>query len=180
MGRFKRFTRWEVYACTLIALVITAISFVFVIGASVSKVRREQILLYREVSVRFEKGRIDLGYIPRGGYGMFGPPLPEPGWHARTWSYRTSYFSYPKGSIFAPKYQWWSLPGYTRGHGNPTGPTYEISIPLVYVSLILSSLSVWMWIRVWRKSRLGRCRKCGYSVEGLTSNTCPECGVERG
>ena len=177
--RLGRVMRWGVYACTLVVLVVTALSFFFVFGAAFSKVRQEQILLYTEVSVEFEKGRVDVELIPGGGYEMFNP-LPEPGWYLNRWGYKTKYYKYPKGSIFAPKYQWWSLPGYTHGHGIPTGPTKEVSIPFVYLSVILSGLSMWVWIRVHKRNRLGRCVHCGYSLADLPTITCPECGVDHG
>ena len=35
-----------------------------------------------------------------------------------------------------------------------------------------------LYVRALRKaSRIGRCPKCGYDLEGLTSPRCPECGT---
>lgn len=46
-------------------------------------------------------------------------------------------------------------------------------IPVGVVGLV----AIWMWIGVWRsRRRAGCCRGCGYSLVGLTSDVCPECG----
>lgn len=38
------------------------------------------------------------------------------------------------------------------------------------------SLRTW---RRWRRRRTGKCRSCGYVLQGTSSLRCPECGVER-
>ncbi|MFG0246835.1 MAG: hypothetical protein ACF8MF_12380 [Phycisphaerales bacterium JB052] len=55
-----------------------------------------------------------------------------------------------------------------------------ISMPISYTLLLSGACSgMLIWVRC-RSVPEGGCQSCGYSLEGLRGETCPECGVERG
>ena len=47
--------------------------------------------------------------------------------------------------------------------------------PLWPIAGLSLGIITYQAIRHFRRARVGKCR-CGYSLEGLTTNTCPECG----
>lgn len=48
----------------------------------------------------------------------------------------------------------------------------------VFFTLFLGSPCWFGMLRRWRRARSGRCVHCGYSIAGLSSEKCPECGWE--
>jgi len=56
-----------------------------------------------------------------------------------------------------------------------------VDLPLLYVSIPLVFWSIWLLWKV-RDAFLkdGYCKECGYSLEGLTGDVCPECGSQVG
>ena len=68
-------------------------------------------------------------------------------------------------SYFDPPAGWWATVKYRYG--------------LVHSSLVVLPsviVVVWMWY-LQRAVRPARCADCGYCLEGLTADTCPECGA---
>ena len=72
---------------------------------------------------------------------------------------------------------WWRVV-YAKSPGLVT----FVQVPLIYPSLILAGWSFWL-IRGRRqlrrrqlRRRVGCCAECGYSLDGLASDVCPECG----
>lgn len=63
--------------------------------------------------------------------------------------------------------------------GEAFGVTY-VTVPLLLPLLIAATPMLFLahrWHCHRRLSRIGRCRKCGYSLHGLVDSRCPECGV---
>jgi len=73
--------------------------------------------------------------------------------------------------------RWWSLALWDRRPFLNDG--HDIEIPLVYPAVLMLGWSLWL-MRGRRKlrSRVGCCSECGYSLDGLESDVCPECGEQ--
>ena len=90
------------------------------------------------------------------------------------------------GLILAnPPTPWWVAPRLSTERTTVSSfpvASYEVDIPLVYVVFITAPWSLWLFIvnqryRLRKKRWLaGCCVFCGYSLEGLSSGVCPECG----
>ena len=67
---------------------------------------------------------------------------------------------------------WWRVI-YAKSPGLVT----FVQVPLIYPCMILVGWSLWL-VRGRRKlrRRVGCCYECGYSLAGLESEVCPECG----
>ena len=98
----------------------------------------------------------------------------EKSWSAKLNRFRSMVFSNSllafedEDSYFDPPAGWWATVKYRYG--------------LVHSSLVLVPsvvLIAWVWY-LQRAAHSGVCSDCGYSLEGVLSTTCPECGVERG
>jgi hypothetical protein len=60
--------------------------------------------------------------------------------------------------------------------------TWEEGVPLIALNVAVLAFIGWgvhvrRAHRRWRRLAQGRCAECGYSLEGLTSDRCPECGA---
>jgi hypothetical protein len=98
--------------------------------------------------------------------------LPPPGWHVRR-SLRTP----PPVTMIN---SWYHFPRSRRGFSiGSTMRRYEVPLIPILFLLLCTGAALHAWARM-RRYPEGQCRRCGYALEGLTSNTCPECGVERG
>lgn len=74
--------------------------------------------------------------------------------------------------------EWWALPGMPKA---VRGDAHQVDLPLAYLSMLGLAFSARLYVHGRRLKRdPSDCAGCGYSLEGLESNTCPECGVERG
>ncbi len=73
---------------------------------------------------------------------------------------------------------WWNVRPYRS-----TDPSFATlwSFSIVYPTLFVLGWSLWL-VRGRRKlrRRVGCCSECGYSLDGLTSDVCPECGEKHG
>lgn len=99
---------------------------------------------------------------------MYFGGIPPVGWHV-DWTIGTQ----PWPSIGS---EWYQLPKVMQGGGSG-GSYYRREIPLIPVAFLLlcTSIAMHVWARINRPK--GECKNCGYSLEGLTSTTCPECGT---
>lgn len=53
-----------------------------------------------------------------------------------------------------------------------------VSVPLVYVLVLVLVVAVRSWREVIRRRKQGMCAACGYDMRGLAAGTrCPECGL---
>lgn len=71
---------------------------------------------------------------------------------------------------FDPSWRWWFSIA-------KTPQSSQMLIPLWAPALVL--LVFGWWVRPKRLSN-GQCVKCGYALVGVATESCPECGVERG
>jgi hypothetical protein len=160
--------RWGVWVCTGLLVVAIPVSL---------WVRPNPYLLYSATDLRYDgnvyvirltDGRIRLvrnifwqNYI-----------LPDdPGTDLVRVGWRAGYSTYESKS----EHSWWSLGSYELPF-NSNG-IWHIDIPVVYLFVVMFGWSYCL-IRGQRKFRRsdGCCIGCGYSLEGLTSDVCPECG----
>jgi hypothetical protein len=70
-----------------------------------------------------------------------------------------------KNEAFPPA--WYAPPHLQAGY---------LEVPLIWPSIGLMTLSIVIWKR--NSHDGGGCMHCGYSLEELTTTTCPECGVD--
>ena len=87
------------------------------------------------------------------------------GWVVEMYTVRAP-FSYDKA--------WWGLPGKFE---TSTGSIEAYSVPLVYAIPFLGFALVIPAFRARGKKRDGWCQACGYSLQGIKGEVCPECGV---
>lgn len=98
-------------------------------------------------------------------------------------------YAKPASNIrFAPrKYvhtdaEWWSLP--TASYGRSPSASMQVvtrrmvRVPLVYSVFLLGGVAWWIWRRNRCRTLAGHCSNCNYSLDGLESTTCPECGED--
>lgn len=104
---------------------------------------------------------------------VYSPPEPsegvlQPGWFI---DLHASKFWYGMSG------QWWSPP--ILGSQSPfQNSATSIEMPLVYPTGISVLISMWLiWRRMKSQACVDSCSSCGYSLEGLTTTTCPECGA---
>lgn len=70
----------------------------------------------------------------------------------------------------------------SMGVGSGSGPLFKLNalfVPLWSLALLVSGSAGFLW---WRRRSIqvpGHCDKCGYNLEGLASEKCPECGTPR-
>lgn len=180
VGRIKRTLRFSVYVSVIVLLILSTVSIWYEFGGRITYVWKIDPDRYDSARIEFDSGRVSVGYIPNNGYEMLWEPK-ETGWDTHIWSDWISRYMrerYPNRPFY-PEYNWWGTPSYSRAIARPGGVYSELSIPLVYPTAVSS---IWAWV-IWRRQRrivmAGRCQSCGYSLEGLPTTTCPECGVER-
>ena len=78
----------------------------------------------------------------------------------------------------------WRLPRSWESHLKTTGPGLPLSPVLsgfvfntiVYAAPVYAVLSIPQWLTALRRRLTNRCPACGYSLEGLAADACPECG----
>lgn len=92
-----------------------------------------------------------------------------------TTHWNTDLFVYGGGlfDVWHDYYNQYFLPWHSI---NSTKDSHTLVIPLTFLPMLpLTSSACWFLLA--RRERLkATCRRCGYSLEGLTTNTCPECG----
>lgn len=172
--------RWGVWLCALVLVGVTTISFFYQFTFNVSRVTGvvtyDELPRQRDVMLQVSFGRLEIEYFPHSSPGCFGewgePGVSIYGDIDRVW--RT-----PKNWWIQPTTHWWSLPS-KGGGGSTSGPFDTLNLPMVYPAVLLLGWSLWLapfW-KWWKHIRLEgvECQQCGYSLEGLDSDVCPECG----
>lgn len=79
---------------------------------------------------------------------------------------------------------WWAPPSY-QYFPTPAPPgmspgiaAWYIELPLIYPTLLLVLISLLIIRRRRKTFGPGQCPRCGYDLEGIESQLCPECGIE--
>lgn len=167
--RLRACLRWGVWMCTGLLVVAIPVSFLFEPGVMVTKRANPSGAAINYYSLDIIDGRLLLRSFHPEQYRRSTQEIGETVWDIRL---RTSgYF------IWTPN-QWWGWPQVLK---DPSFPTL-VDLPLVYMLVVGAFASVFAWLLNFRHWLLHvgldavRCRYCGYSLEGLTSDVCPECG----
>ncbi len=181
-ARIHLYKRWSLWVSTIVLNVIVVVSYYEEIRVLRSQsisyqswgvINKSRLKLnftrYRQAIVKSTKGTVPTG----GGQGIpnIGPPV--------------RMFNCGYSQIALRELGWWELPDMktvsTLGNvQNPPFTRYDVDFPLAYVSLLLSGLSLWILYVLAVNRALeaeGDCSGCGYSLEGLSGNQCPECGI---
>ncbi len=160
--------RWGVWVCTVLLSFLICISNYqelnfqysnsFISDGSVV-VRRNRVLLVCIVPLKSEQ-----------------QPLPPPVSPLPNGSIRMDCIPIPMPSPVIQVASWWMIPQWDVTLGGTT-KRITIDLPLVYLSAILIAWSLWCF-KEQRivQLRVGCCIGCGYSLAGLESDVCPECG----
>lgn len=170
--KLGRVMRWGVYACTVVCIALIPISFVWKPGAMLSGYGKPSGELVQAYSVGVDRGRLLFHTFTPTRYSWSGDVD-----RGTKWSFRPQ----QAGSLLLWKSApWWDRPRVWEDPGFPT----MVDVPLVYLSVLMLIASGLVWLlalRGWvlRSRRSSLCLSCGYSLEGLTTTTCPECGVNR-
>lgn len=170
VGRFRRMVRWVVYACTIVMVLLCIASY-----WPQPRWSREYVpsngsignRTYTEVIL--SDGLINIERYPD--YQQMGFSAPTPGvYHHFDWRSQKNPSSH----------QALSASSYITKGGGSSGPFTRYRFRSLWPAVILVGISLVLWYRERLNPTPGCCSSCGYSLEGLVSNTCPECGVERG
>ena len=160
---------WMVWGCTTLSILLMFVSSIVKPDVSLSK------LMVHDVSCSLHNNRLILTLTK-----IVGPP-PKPVVNPVVGTYRCGL------GVFRPRVTVASTLSPPRIRTvrslQPTGleQIKTIDLPLLYVSIPLVVWSVWLLWRVRDAySSDGYCKGCGYSLEGLKSDVCPECGEQFG
>ena len=159
--------RWSIWSSTLLLIALIPISAWVGPRGQVEYVpERGSTESRRMLMVHCVDGVLISNYFPQ--YSQMYFSSPEPGWD---FSVSNSDSPWPR------PVKWWRFV-YAQGGGS--GGSYSIvELPLVYPVVLMLG---WSWLLVWwrwkQRHRAGHCAGCGCSLEGLTNDVCPECGVE--
>ena len=163
--KLRAWGRWQVWVCTAIFIVVTLGScFVFPVVTLPNA-------LYGDMSIGVVKTRLNIAH-----HELFGQRVV-------TQSASIDFISKPTLAR-AQISSWWSIPKWNQvlmyQYEGPAIMMRSIDLPLVYMTMLMMGLSYWL-IRERRKiRRSGCCVDCGYSLDGLNSDVCPECGATHG
>jgi hypothetical protein len=75
--------------------------------------------------------------------------------------------------------KWWRYvaPHFLATYGSVTGPLrFAFYISPWHVAVLSALLAAFIFWRARRRSRVGACPHCNYSLAGLAASSCPECG----
>ena len=165
--RVGKVMRWGVYVCTLIMVLLCVASYwpePMVSREVVPKRGSNQPRSYFEVVIA--SGSIVIDRYPD--YRQMGFSSPEPGTHT-VFMLHSSHFPPTSPRV-------WSWPQLNLSGGGSGGQYTRFAMHTLLPSLILLGVSVALAVRASKCRAPGGCPHCGYSLEGLTTETCPECG----
>ena len=166
--RLGRVVRWGVYACTLMFITVVIASYVRVIVFHYEYAYNSRSRVLDWVAVEVYDSRLQIEWHSS---------MTDRDLQNSTALLRYVRLSEIKSTFFDLKA--WSLPS-SYGGGHHRGVYYGRDLPLGYPTGALVLVSLVLLIKSLSKRKRANTCPCGYSLEGLTSNTCPECGVERG
>ena len=169
--RARSFVRWGVWMCAGVLVVLFGLSGWYgtylALFYTIDSGKPNQ----RVAAISCERGRLgfEYGHATSAELGL--EALWVPGVRVR-WDVDRIPFEL---SPYSPP--WWAMPVYVNTSNWRATHTY-LEIPLVYPTVLMVGWSLWL-IRKQRKLQqrlIGCCKECGYSLAGLASDVCPECG----
>lgn len=168
--RLRAWGRWSVYACTVLMCVLMVASY----GPEPSWSREvvppqgsSSPRTYTEVL--FFNGVIQFERYPD--YRQMGFSSPKPGIYTH-FELRSHQNPSSLRSL--------GMPLLSTSGGGSGGRYTQLWMPTLLPTLILLAFSAILIVRSRRTYMQGCCVDCGYSLQGLTSDVCPECGATHG
>lgn len=165
LGRRARWAvRWGTIVLGLAILMITALSWYYTawVRCEISTSSR-----WSNISVCMQSGRLRLFVTPQRMSCWGGPPDHST---LRYYFYKTggrySAISTKRTNPVAGHQKIWST----------EGTEYEYYLSGFIPGLLIGGIGMVTWYRHRRSRLVGGCTNCGYSLDGLTSDVCPECG----
>lgn len=151
MGRFKRFIRRGVYACTLLVLVMFAGSF-----------KKNRSVVSNALYLYNGRALVMVYVSPR--------PKSE-----RDVPDSEIHDLFTLMMLDLEPRDFWTWPEVRLSAGSER---FRVDVPLIYPLLAGLAISTRLFV-VSRRMRLGPsdCKLCGYPLVGLEADTCPECGA---
>jgi ABC-type ATPase with predicted acetyltransferase domain len=171
-----------VYAVTLLAILLFAISFHS--GLSIVWLHHPAAQQTKALRLYFsaDSGRVRIFFDPATEVLSIPPTLTLPMEHFELRRYRVDERNMVYRMIVSKRRAWWAAPV-----GQPERPNVVYAsksriwdLPFAYILPVLIGSSLWMYVRRERRYAEGSCQSCGYAIEGLVNEVCPECGVQRG
>lgn len=151
---------WGVWVCTGLLVVGLSVSVLFPRSLYISYVGAPPSFVATELNIDLAETRIAFSYYPP--YNIEGELVS--GWEM---SVRATRWYGMNG-------RWWSLPSWHNSPFKDGGIDPEF--PMVHPAVLMLGWSLWLMHGRRLQRRTGCCQQCGYSLGGLTSDVCPECG----
>lgn len=178
--RLGRVVWWGVYACCMAVVIVFIASFFYRVSGFYIRSNNRSASTGIRIEAGLSWGRISFLYESAS---PFKEPVAWPVGMVHK-EFNVSRYHRPLPNTFhtpQPVSWWWPPKGVPEKHLHFIGVETLWSIPLAYIVIPLLVISLRMYfMKRWNMKMVNHCGQCGYSLEGLTSNACPECGVERG
>ena len=159
--RFVRFGAWANTISVVVFSLAMALSDRYWFEWSGKNYRREFFSSRGVVFIRAELERLPPGVMVIRSHGL---PV---GWHSGSFGQ-----AIPGQAHWRPPWQW-------RPRANLWSSHLSIELPLWIPILAASLASTFLWWSAFvprRRARAGLCPNCAYTMVGLTTPICPECG----
>ena len=163
--------RWGVWVCTGLMIAAIPVSFWTQPGVKLVHELSDKDQSVGIQSIHFAQGRAVFGsVIPQQTANLLHQREPNPQ-ATPGWRVKVVHRFYGIG-LWTPNGSWWKP---KLLDDRPFAVRWDL--PLLYPVVFMLGWSLWL-VRGRRKlrRRVGCCSECGYSLDGLTSDVCPECG----
>ena len=166
--------RWGVWVCTGLLTALVLFSTWFNVVGSLQSASRAVVVEHGNIfiAVGFVWSRVSISYTYEPEIGLIE-------------LYRDGAIVYGWNVDHETAAGWWKMPEVwhpiPRVHKSTLfGQTSQrVQFSLLYPTVLMLGWSLWLIRERWKLRRpIGCCRGCGYSLEGLTSDVCPECGEQ--
>jgi hypothetical protein len=178
MGRRVRsFGRWGVWVCTGMLIAAILVSIWIEPGVYISHEFNDQRQSVKPRSIHLARGRlVCYSEYPSSHFDMPHSPanrVSDPGWRVH---FRQGFTGV---GLWNGDGSWWKPRFF-----DDQPLAWRFDFPLVYPTALMVAWSLWLlpfW-KWWKRVGLDgvECQYCGYSLDGLDSERCPECGEAYG